>query len=63
MREKLKYLKYLFISLAGLVVVAAGIHLYRESIARSIANTTLNEYGFTATELAIETLGPDQLEL
>ncbi len=46
-----------------LVISAAAIHFYRESIARRIANAALSEQGLVATELSIQTLGVDHIQL
>ena len=59
----LKYLRYAAIVLIVLAILAAVIHFYRESIARGIANSALQEQGITATELSIQTLGTDYIRL
>ncbi len=59
----LKYLKYAAVVLLILAILAAVIHFYRESIAREFANAALSEQGITVTELSIQTLGTDYVQL
>lgn len=40
-----------------LAIVAAVVHLYRESVVREIANAALAGLGLTATDLAVDTIG------
>lgn len=46
-----------------MAVLAGAAHFYRESIARNFANSVLAELGITATDLTIQSLGTDRLEL
>ena len=46
-----------------IVVIAAVVHLRRDSIARDVANSILEERGFVATEIEVDTLTPTRLEL
>jgi len=59
----LKYLKYLLLVAIGMAIIAAIITYKREAIVREIANSALSEYGFTATELSIDTLAADHVIL
>lgn len=59
----MKYLKYTATGLALLAILVTATHFYRESIARKLANSVLAEFGMTATELTIQTLGTNKLEL
>ena len=46
-----------------IVLIAIIVHLRRDSIARDIANSILEEQGFIAAELAVESLSPSRLDL
>lgn len=59
----MKYLKYAAAVLLILVILTAVIHFYRESIAREFANSALGEYGITVTELSIQTLKTDYIQI
>ena len=59
----MKYPRYIAVVLIVLAILAGAVHVYRESIAREIANSALGEQGITATELSIETLATDHIRL
>lgn len=59
----MKYLKYAAAVLLILAILTAVIHFYRESIAREFANSALGEYGITVTELSIQTLKTDYIQI
>ena len=48
---------------AVIAVIAVVVHLRRDAIARDIANSMLEERGFVATELKVDVLTPNRLEL
>ena len=59
----MKLLKYLAIALIALAIIAAVLNYKRETIARGIANNALRGQGLVATDLSIDTLGTDRIEL
>ncbi len=59
----MKFLKVSAVILIVLGIIAASVHYHRESIIREFANSALREQQITATDLSIETLKPDFVEL
>ena len=59
----LKILKWILVVGAVIAVVAVIAHLRRDAIARDVANSILEERGFVATELEVDSLSPSRLAL
>lgn len=59
----MKILKWAVLIAVVVAVVAIGVHLRRDSIARGIANSVLSEQGLVVTDLSVDELTADRLDL
>ena len=59
----MKILKWLLVLAVIVAVIATAVHLRRDSIARDIANSILSEQGLLVSDLSVEALTANRLEL
>ncbi len=57
----LKFRRYLAVLLLVLTIAAIGMYLYRDSIARDVANAVLKDSDFVVTGLSIDSIGTENI--
>ena len=57
----MKFRKSMAVLLVLVAIVAIGVYLYRDSIARGVANAVLQDSGLAVTSLSIDSIGTNNI--